>query len=294
MASAIVLAAGFGARLRPLTEELPKPLVPVGDRSILEHALSRLEQAGFDRVVVNVHYLADAFEPYLARATVETIVVHEPEIRGTAGGVAGARKHFDAGPVLVWNGDILTSPPISQLLHSASEDHFCMAIAPRAEAGAGTVGLGAQGNVVRLRGEVFGEEVASGDYIGVLALGSAVIAALPEQGCLVGDAALPRLRAGGVVTTTPAHEPWTDAGDPSSFLAANQFWLKSRDLSEFVAPGAKVADSASLRDSVIGAGATVNGNGVLERCVVCAGATVVAPLADAIVTPSGRVVHLRA
>ncbi len=294
MASAIVLAAGFGTRLRPLTDELPKPLVPVGDRSILEHALSRLEQAGFDRVVVNVHHLPDAFEPYLARATVDVALVREPTLRGTAGGVAGARACFGAGPVLVWNGDILTSPPISHLLRDADDDHFCLAVAPRAEPGVGTIGLGARGQVVRMRGETFGEEVASGDYIGVLALGARVVAALPEIGCVLGDAALPRLRAGGQVTTTPATAPWTDAGDPQSLLAANRVWLKTRDLRYFVAPGAEVEKTVVLEDSVVGAGADVRGAGALTRCVVCPGATVTAPLEDAIVCPSGRVVSARA
>ncbi len=294
MASAIVLAAGFGTRLRPLTDELPKPLLPVGDRSILEHALSHLEQAGFDEVVVNVHHLPEAFEAYFARATVEVLVVREASIRGTAGGVAGARSHFAVGPVLVWNGDILTIPPVEHLVRDAAEDHFCLAVAPRANPGEGTIGLDARGHVVRMRGERFGEESASGDYIGVLALGAGVVAALPENGCLFGDVALPRLRAGGRVTTTPAREPWTDAGDPKSLLAANQFWLKARDLPHFVAPGAKVSDSVVLRNSVIGAGADVIGEGSLERCVVCPGATVTAPLADAIVAPSGRVVSARA
>jgi len=294
MASAIVLAAGFGTRLRPLSEELPKPLLPVGDRSILEHALSRLEQAGFDRVVVNVHHLAEAFEPYAARATVDVVIVRESKIRGTAGGVAGARAHFAEGPVLVWNGDILANPPIEHLLRDAAADHFCLAVAPRRALGEGTLGLDAEGNVVRMRGERFGKEVASGDYIGVLALGSAVVANLPEQGCVFGDAALPRLRAGGRVTTTWAHEPWTDAGDPASLLAANRTWLSSRDLPNFVAPGATVQRSVSLSECVIGAGADVRGNGVLARCVVCPGATATAPLADAIVAPSGLVVSARA
>src|SRR3954468_1702136 len=65
MASAIVLCAGFGTRLRPLTDELPKPLVPVGDRSILEHALASLEAAGISELSINVHHLAEQFRATL-------------------------------------------------------------------------------------------------------------------------------------------------------------------------------------------------------------------------------------
>jgi mannose-1-phosphate guanylyltransferase len=293
MASAIVLSAGFGTRLRPLTDELPKPLVPVGDRSILEHAVACLAAAGFQRVVLNVHHLAATFAPYIARLALPAQVVEEPEIKGTAGGVAGARVFLQSAPALVWNGDILADPPIEALLASADSDHFCFGVAPRPP-GVGTVGLDRQGNVVRLRGERFGEETQSGDYVGVLALGAAVLAALPERGCLFGDAALPLLRAGGTVRSVPVTKPWTDAGDARALLVANLAWLRERELVFFASPGAEISGEVSLHASVVGTGARVVGQGALERCVVCPGATAVAPLADAIVAPSGLVVNARA
>jgi mannose-1-phosphate guanylyltransferase len=101
-----VLCAGLGTRLRPLTDELPKPLVPVGDRSILEHALARLSRAGFAQVVINVHHLAELFGRAIHGSGTRVRVVVEPDIKGTAGGVAGARAHLHSDPVLVWNGDI--------------------------------------------------------------------------------------------------------------------------------------------------------------------------------------------
>ena len=291
MASAIVLCAGFGTRLRPLTEELPKPLVPVGDRSILEHALTSLSRAGFTEVVINVHHLAEAFERVLSRASFSVRVVVETTIRGTAGGVAGARAHLTREPTLVWNGDIWVDPPLDQLLVGSEPHSYCFGVAPRAT-GEGTVGLDAAGHVVRLRGERFGTEVQSGDYVGVLSLGQAVLASLPEQGCLFADSALPLLRAGGTVRSVPVTTPWTDAGDPPGLLAANLAWLASRGLDGFIADGAEVARGVRLEDSVVGAGARVLGQGTLARCVVCPGATVTAPLSDALVAPSGRVISV--
>lgn len=289
MPAAIVLCAGFGTRLRPLTEELPKALVPVGDRSILEHALGRFARAGFTEIVINVHHLAAAFEPVLARAQIPVHVVVEERIRGTAGGVAGARAHLSSAPVLVWNGDILVDPPLDQLLVGSEPHSFCLGVAPRRD-GAGTVGLDADGRVVRLRGERFGEEVQSGDYVGLLSLGAAVVGSLPAEGCVFGDAALPLLRAGGSVRSVPVTTPWTDAGDARSLLAANLTWLAARGLSRFVADGAELAPGVRLQDSLVGAGARVSGQGTLTRCVVCPGATALAPLTDAIVAPSGRVI----
>jgi len=289
VASAIILCAGFGTRLRPLTDELPKPLVPVGDRSILEHALLSLHAAGIRELVINVHHLAEQFAGVLAGLALNVRVLVESEIRGTAGGVAGARGYLSSSPVLVWNGDILVAPPLDQLLVRSEPQSFCLGVAPR-RLGEGTVGLGAQGQVVRLRGECFGTEVSGGDYVGVLALGPGVLASLPERGCLFSDGALPLLRAGGTVHSVLVTAPWTDAGDPPSLLRANLAWLDARELSFFLGQGAQVAAGVQLQQALIGAGARVQGSGLVERCVVCPGATAVAPLSDAIVAPSGRVI----
>ena len=291
MPSAIILCAGFGTRLRPLTDEVPKPLVPVGDRSILEHALAALTRAGITEIVINVHHLAELFERAVSTWQTPVRVVIETEIRGTAGGVAGARKYLSNAPVLVWNGDILVAPPLDQLLVGSEPHSFCFGVAPRA-LGEGTVGLDERGRVVRLRGERFGVEARGADFVGVSALGASVVEALPERGCLVGDVALPRLRAGGSITSVAITAPWTDAGDPSSLLAANLAWLSERGLDGFVAEGAEVQRTVQVRDSLVGANARVLGEGRLERCVVCPGATATAPLSGAIVTPSGVVIDV--
>jgi len=290
--SAIVLCAGLGTRLRPLTDELPKPLVPVGDRSILEHALCRLRAAGVDELSINVHHLSQQFARVVANFPAKVQVVAEAEIRGTAGGVAGARAHLSSSRALVWNGDVLVEPPIEQLLLRCEPESFCFGVAPRAR-GEGTVGLDAEGNVVRLRGERFGEEQRGGDYVGVLALGAEALAALPDRGCLFGDAVLPLLRRGGQVRSVAVTSPWTDAGEPRSLLEANLDWLATRGLESFVGLGAELGPEVELRRALIGAGARVDGRGYLERCVVCPGATAVAPLSDAIVAPSGRVIDVR-
>lgn len=293
MPSAIVLCAGFGTRLRPLTEELPKPLVPVGDRSILEHAISHLARAGFTELVINVHHLPGAFERVLAHLAVPIHVVVETEIKGTAGGVAGAREHLHGEAALVWNGDILVEPPLDQLVAGCAPNSFCFGVAPRAR-GEGTVGLNEAGQVVRVRGERFGVEATGGDYVGAYAIGAEARAALPDRGCLFGDVALPLLREGGIITSATVTGPWTDAGDAHSLLAANWAWLRARGLSWFVAGGVELPSTVELKQCVIGAGARIIGHGSLERCVVCPHATVRAPLRDAIVAPSGRVISTHA
>jgi MurNAc alpha-1-phosphate uridylyltransferase len=89
--SAMVLAAGLGARMRPITERLPKPLIEIADRSLLDHAIDRLAQVGVERVVVNVHYKAEMVIARLAERNHPKIEIsHEDALLETGGGVANA------------------------------------------------------------------------------------------------------------------------------------------------------------------------------------------------------------
>ena len=105
---AMVLAAGLGMRLRPITENLPKPLVAVAGQSILDRVLDALEAAGIERCVVNTHYLAEMIESQLAdRREPLTELSHESELLDTGGGVARALPSLGSRPFFVINADIL-------------------------------------------------------------------------------------------------------------------------------------------------------------------------------------------
>jgi mannose-1-phosphate guanylyltransferase len=292
MTSALILAAGFGTRLRPLTLELPKPVVPVGDRPVLAHIAAACRAAGIGTLVANAHHEHQKLSSVIDELSLKIEVVVEAEIRGTAGGVAGARSRFESGAVLVWNGDILTNAPVSALLERAhAGDAQVLAVSPR-PLGEGTVGMDGEGNVVRLRGRTFGHEARSGDYVGVMALGPGVVARLPEQGCLMADVALPALAAGRKVATVPSLAPWTDLGDLASYVAANFRWLDESGAGavSWVAPGATVPPGVEVERSLLGAGARVSGRGALRQVIAWPGAPVVAPLTRAVVLGSGRVV----
>jgi MurNAc alpha-1-phosphate uridylyltransferase len=105
--SAMVLAAGLGTRMRPISDSVPKPLVEVGGRTLLDHALDRLALAGVERVVVNVHYKAAMVTARLAtRDHPQIEISEEDELLETGGGVAHALPRLDECFFVV-NGDIL-------------------------------------------------------------------------------------------------------------------------------------------------------------------------------------------
>jgi MurNAc alpha-1-phosphate uridylyltransferase len=108
--TAMVMAAGLGKRMRPLTATRPKPLIEVGGKALLDHVLDKLRAAGVERVVVNVHYLADALEAHLASpaAGLEVVISDERELlMETGGGLVKAASLIDSDPFLALNSDNL-------------------------------------------------------------------------------------------------------------------------------------------------------------------------------------------
>ena len=106
---AIVLAAGLGTRMRPYNGAIPKPLVAVGGKPLIDYALDRLAEAGVERAVVNVHHLADALERHLASRKEPQIVISDERgtLLGTGGGIAKALPQLADAPFFLVNSDTL-------------------------------------------------------------------------------------------------------------------------------------------------------------------------------------------
>ena len=105
--TAMVLAAGLGTRMRPLTDDRPKALVEVAGRALIDHVLDRLAEAGVEKAVVNVHWFADRLESHLAARTQPAVVISDEraELLETGGGLKKARPLLGDDPVFVANID---------------------------------------------------------------------------------------------------------------------------------------------------------------------------------------------
>jgi mannose-1-phosphate guanylyltransferase len=108
---ALLLAAGLGKRLRPLTDHIPKCLAPIRGRPLLEFWLDMLDRARFDEVLINTHYFADLVEEYVEHSAYRKFATlsFEPDLLGTAGTMLRHKHFFVDGPVLVAHADNLTS-----------------------------------------------------------------------------------------------------------------------------------------------------------------------------------------
>jgi mannose-1-phosphate guanylyltransferase len=108
----MVLAAGLGTRLRPLTYEITKPMVPVLDRPVMAHILDLLDRHGFDQTIANLHYFPDSIREHFGERVTYRF---EPELLGTAGGVRACAEFFGEDPFLVISGDALTDIDLTAL-----------------------------------------------------------------------------------------------------------------------------------------------------------------------------------
>ena len=143
--TAMVFAAGLGMRMRPITETLPKPLIEVRGRALIDHCLDRLAESGVERAVVNVHWLADQIEAHLAKRRAPKILISDErgKLLDQGGGIKRALPLIGADPFLVCNTDAFwIEGPRSNLVRLARTfDSDAMDVLLLVAAGAGAVGV---------------------------------------------------------------------------------------------------------------------------------------------------------
>jgi MurNAc alpha-1-phosphate uridylyltransferase len=147
---AMVLAAGLGARMRPLTDRMPKPLVAVAGRALIDHVLDRLAGAGVERAVVNVHYLADQLDRHLAARKKPKITISDERglLLGTGGAVVKALPELGDAPFFHINSDTIwidgVKPNLTRLAEAfdAARMDAALLLAPTA----GSVGYAGRGD----------------------------------------------------------------------------------------------------------------------------------------------------
>jgi len=144
----MVLAAGFGVRMKPLTDHMPKPLIHVAGKALIDHVLDRLAAVGVERVVINVHYLADAMERHLAGRRFIVISDERDRLLETGGGVVKALPLLGEAPFFLVNSDTIWTegvrPNLARLADAFDPDRMdaLLLLAPTAT----SVGYSGQGD----------------------------------------------------------------------------------------------------------------------------------------------------
>jgi MurNAc alpha-1-phosphate uridylyltransferase len=232
--TAMVLAAGNGIRMRPLTERMPKPLIAVGGKPLLDNVLDRLAATGVDTAVVNVHYLADQIERHLASRRAPRIVISDErtELLDTGGGVVKALPILGAAPFYHLNSDTIWIDGVKSNLVRLAEsfdaarmDALLLLAATSSSvgyAGRGDFGMAPDGRLQR-RPE---REVAPFVYAGVAVLSPALFADAPSGAFslnLLFDHAIEAGRLHGL----RLEGVWMHVGTPDAIAAAEEAILES-------------------------------------------------------------------
>jgi dTDP-glucose pyrophosphorylase len=217
----VIMAGGKGVRLRPHTENYPKPLLPVAGKPMLEHILERSKLAGFSRFIISVHYLGHMIEEYFGDGSqwgVQIGYLREDQPLGTAGAL-GLLQPTPAAPFVVTNGDVLTDINYGELLDFHVRHEAAATMAVRLHEWQHPYG------VVQTRGiDIVGfeEKPVARTHInaGVYALNPDALSRLPPGRCDM-PVLFERLQAQSMRTVAyPMHEPWLDVGRPMDLKQA--------------------------------------------------------------------------
>jgi N-acetyl-alpha-D-muramate 1-phosphate uridylyltransferase len=231
---AMVLAAGLGTRMRAFNGQIPKPLVTVGGKALIDYVLDRLAEAGVERAVVNVHHLADQIERHLAGRERPQIVISDErsELLGTGGGVIKALPALGDGPFFHVNSDTIwidgVKPSLGRLAEAFDPARMdaLLLLAPTASsigyAGRGDFAMAADGRLTR-RGE---REVVPFVYAGAAILTPAFFAGVPAGPSSMSplfDRAVDAQRLCGL----RLEGVWMHVGTPDAIKAAEEAILAS-------------------------------------------------------------------
>jgi mannose-1-phosphate guanylyltransferase len=268
---ALILAGGEGTRLRPLTEWLPKSMLPIANRPFLEHQIEHLRRHGVTRVILSGGYLPEPIRTHFGDR-LEYAVESQP--LGTGGAIefaaAGISETF-----VVCNGDVLTDLDLSAQieLHRARSARATIALHRVDDPSAyGLVRTG-PGDAVTAFIEKPSPDEADADTINA---GTYVLEPdvrdLIEPGRMVSveREVFPRLIGDGLFARVDDGR-WRDIGTPESYLAAN---LEAMPAGGLIDPSAELDPGADVTESVVGAGAHVEGSARVRRSVVLPGAVV--------------------
>jgi mannose-1-phosphate guanylyltransferase len=295
---AMILAAGLGQRMRPLTLLRAKPALPVLNRPLIQWTLERLSRAGVREVVVNLHHLPDTVVEAVRAGRPPGLRVRysrERRILGTGGGPRAVRDLLGTEPVLLVNGDVLFDLDLRRLVarHRASGAHATLALRPNA-GGYSSVVSDRRGRILSIAERPTRRSGTVSMFASVHVIDPSLLDRLPEGASdSVRDLYVPLLAEGAHLQGVRTLGAWYDLGRPSLYRDVQLRLLRTagRRDGTLAGPGSRVAAGARVLRSVLGAEARVERDARVRRSVLWEGAIVErgARVRESIVTSGGIV-----
>ncbi len=233
--TAFILGAGLGTRLRPLTEECPKPLLPVGGRPLITFAMDHCLTVGVERFIVNTHHCPAAYDrafPERSWRGWPILFRHEPVLLDTAGGLKNIEDLLDEDePLLVYNGDIISDLPLGRLLeaHGLGEKEVTLAL--RSRGPVTNVAVDAEGAVCDIRDLLGNPGVRRCHFTGIYVVEKRFLGRLTPgkvESVVPVFVAMIRETPGSVGSVVIDEGTWQDIGDPEAYARIEQVRPKLR------------------------------------------------------------------
>jgi NDP-sugar pyrophosphorylase family protein len=290
---AIVLAAGYGTRMQPLSDHMPKPLLPVVGRPLLWHTVRKLTANGASAVGINCHHKAEMVQRWARSAgfSVPITVSHEPVILGSGGGIGGFRELLKSDDYfLVHNGDLLSDIDIAAARASFLRETPLAAMVLHDAPGFNNVCVDDGGRVIDMRDILKPAHAARRlAYSGICFLRGDILRHIPPGGSDLILVLIDIMKAGAEKIQAVMAGPcaWRDVGTPASYLAAHRDILLGRQglveqaclpaASVYAGAGTRIAGDAVLSGfAAIGDSCTIGRGCRLENCIVWDGADIAA------------------
>ncbi len=271
---AVVLAAGFGSRLEPLTRLRPKPLFPVWGRTMLDHVLDRLASWGVRDVLINLHHHPDPILAHVRRRKPDRLrvsLVYEPEILGTGGALVNAAWFVAGGPCWLVNADVLMEVEPRPLVRAFRDPGVIASAWVTPEAGPRTVDV-SRGVITSFRSRTAGAS-GTATFCGLQIISPDLLRYLPARGfSTVIDGYERAMKAGRTVRAVEIKESiWHDIGTLDQYLDAHRrFRYRKRDrrFARAWSPGFTAPENhVSCRDTVMWEGASADA-GTFDQAVI--------------------------
>ena len=228
---AMILAAGLGSRLRPLTNAIPKPLLPIAGTPLIVWNLLLLKQHGFHDVVINLHHLGPMIEQALgngSRYGWRIIYSREPVILGTGGGLKQAEQHFSGEPVLVLNADTLVDLDLGALCEFHRQHDAVATLVLRKDPEAakwGLVEIDSDNRIVRIAGRGRTDQVPTQPrmFAGIHVLRPRLLRDVPKSvASTIIDPYVAAIQRGEALFGYDCEGYWSDIGTPERYAQAEQ------------------------------------------------------------------------
>lgn len=268
MRKAFLPAAGLGTRLRPLTDTLPKPLIPYQNRPLVTHVMDHCLAAGITDFAINTHHLPEAWRETFPDGTYRGASItffHEPVLLETGGGLKNIADWIGSDPILVYNGDIVTDLAVDRLItrHMASNNTATLAIQDHGPA----LHLAFNGSQVTDIREWVAGLPGTHQFTGVYCLDPEILDLIPrDEKISIIPAFLDLIRKNELGGYLIKGDPqWLDLGTREIYLEAH---LRSPGQ---IDPAAEVDPSAQIEDSWIGAGCRIEAEAKISKSVLWPG-----------------------